>query len=115
MDQRGELALDFIMIDILHFQGKHMPDGRESNEGEKLTLENVSPKHAGTYKCTADNGNGNPVSNRIIVNIEYKPTVEPRQGQMTQPSAGQKLSTPSLSFVFLSFPICLLKKVFSVS
>ena len=103
MDQRGELALDFIMLDILHFQGKHMPDGRESNEGEKLTLENVSPKHGGIYKCTADNGNGNKVSNRIIVNIEYKPTVEPRQGQMTQHSSGQKLTIPSLSFVLLSF------------
>ena len=49
MDQRGELALDFIMLGILHFQGKHMPDGRESIAGEKLTLENVSPKHGGIY------------------------------------------------------------------
>jgi hypothetical protein len=80
-----------------------MPDGRESIAGEKLTLENVSPNHAGTYKCIADNGNGIKVSNIIIVNIEYKPTVEPRQGQMTQSSAGHKLSIPSLSFVLLSF------------
>ena len=53
-----------------------MPDGEESIAGEKLTLENVSPKHAGTYKCTASNGNGNPVSNIIIVKIEYKPEIE---------------------------------------
>ena len=26
-----------------------------------MTLENVSPKHAGTYTCTAANGNGNPL------------------------------------------------------
>ena len=64
------------MLDILHFQGNHMPDGAESIAGEKLTLENVSPKHAGTYTCTAANGNGSPVSNRITVNIEYKPIVE---------------------------------------
>jgi len=57
-------------------EGKRMPDGEESIAGEKLTLENVSPKHAGTYKCTASNGNGNPVSNIIIVNIEYKPEIE---------------------------------------
>jgi hypothetical protein len=53
-----------------------MPDGAESIAGEKMTLENVSPKDAGTYTCTAANGNGSPVSNRIIVNIEYKPIVE---------------------------------------
>ena len=53
-----------------------MPDGTESIAGEKITLENVSPKDAGTYTCTAANGNGSPVSNRIIVNIEYKPIVE---------------------------------------
>eukprot|EP00092_Neocalanus_flemingeri_P087809 GFUD01110874.1.p1 GENE.GFUD01110874.1~~GFUD01110874.1.p1 ORF type:complete len:497 (+),score=131.98 GFUD01110874.1:127-1617(+) len=57
-------------------EGKQMPDGEESIEGEKMTLVNVSPEHAGTYKCTASNGNGNPVSNRIIVNIEYKPEIE---------------------------------------
>eukprot|EP00090_Calanus_glacialis_P045754 TRINITY_DN8695_c0_g1_i4.p1 TRINITY_DN8695_c0_g1~~TRINITY_DN8695_c0_g1_i4.p1 ORF type:complete len:487 (+),score=100.92 TRINITY_DN8695_c0_g1_i4:183-1643(+) len=57
-------------------EGKHMPDGTESIAGEKITLENVSPKHAGTYTCTAANGNGSPVSNRIVVNIEYKPIVE---------------------------------------
>jgi len=57
-------------------EGKRMPNGEESITGEKITLENVSAAHAGTYKCTAANGNGHPVSNRIIVNIEYKPIVE---------------------------------------
>ena len=53
-----------------------MPNGEESITGENITLENVSAAHAGTYQCTAANGNGHPVSNRIIVIIEYKPIVE---------------------------------------
>jgi len=57
-------------------EGKRMPNGEESITGEKITLENVSAAHAGTYQCTAANGNGHPVSNRIIVIIEYKPIVE---------------------------------------
>jgi len=79
-------------------EGRLMPDGRESIAGKELTLDSVSPKDGGTYKCTADN-----VSNIIIVNIEYKPTVEPRQGQMTQHSAAQKLTIPFFTFILLCF------------
>ena len=75
MDKRGEMRI-YLYASHSVFQGKHMPDGTESIAGEKMTLENVSPKDAGTYTCTAANGNGSPVSNRIIVNIEYKPIVE---------------------------------------
>ena len=52
------------------------PDGEERIAGERITLYAVRAKDAGTYTCTADNGQGKPVSHRILLNIEYRPTVQ---------------------------------------
>ena len=51
------------------------PDGEERIAGERMTLYAVRAKDAGIYTCTADNGQDKPVSHRILLNIDYRPSV----------------------------------------
>ena len=53
-----------------------MPDGREMVEGTVLSFEKVTRRHAGTYICTANNGFGRNITDKIHVDVEYIPEVE---------------------------------------
>ena len=52
--------------------GKLMPDGSSEIESEVVTFSNVNRKHAGTYRCTADNGHGREASKTVEVAVEYR-------------------------------------------
>ena len=52
--------------------GKLMPDGSSEIESEVVTFTNVNRKHAGTYRCTADNGHGREASKTVEVAVEYR-------------------------------------------
>ena len=56
--------------------GKLMPDGASEVESEVVTFTNVNRRHAGTYRCTADNGHGRGASKTVEVAVEYKPEIE---------------------------------------
>ena len=57
------------------FQGKSMPNGRETMRGSELTFVNVNRRHSGTYVCKADNGFSVAAEDKITVDVEYKPEV----------------------------------------
>ena len=52
--------------------GKLMPDGSSEIESDVVTFSNVNRKHAGTYRCTADNGHGREASKTVEVAVEYR-------------------------------------------
>ena len=56
--------------------GKRLPDGRKELAADELNYVKVDHHHSGTYVCTADNGFGEPVKEKIEVDIEYAPEVE---------------------------------------
>ena len=57
------------------FQGKSMPNGRETMRGSELTFVNVNRRHSGTYVCKSDNGFSVAAEDKITVDVEYKPEV----------------------------------------
>eukprot|EP00092_Neocalanus_flemingeri_P092570 GFUD01117529.1.p1 GENE.GFUD01117529.1~~GFUD01117529.1.p1 ORF type:complete len:486 (+),score=120.08 GFUD01117529.1:165-1622(+) len=56
--------------------GKVMPDGSSEMEGDIVIFSDVSRKHAGTYMCSASNGNGQGASKQVEVVVQYSPEVE---------------------------------------
>lgn len=56
--------------------GKRMPDGSNVMKGDELNFINVNHRHSGIYTCTADNGFGEPVKEKIEVSVEFEPEVE---------------------------------------
>ena len=57
------------------------PDGSESDvlhRGATWDLINISRTDAGTYRCTANNGVGNPVNHTLRVNVQCEYTTEDR-------------------------------------
>lgn len=56
--------------------GKLMPDGSSEIQSDVVTFSNVNRKHAGTYRCTADNGHGREASKTVEVAVEYRPEIE---------------------------------------
>lgn len=57
------------------------PDGSESDvlhRGATWDLINISRTDAGTYRCTANNGVGNPVNHTLQVNVQCEYTTEDR-------------------------------------
>ena len=53
------------------------PSGSESDVLHRDTtwdLKNISRIDAGTYRCTASNGVGNPVNHTLLVNVECEYT-----------------------------------------
>ena len=57
-------------------QNKKLPDGRQELRATELSFKNVNKHHAGTYVCTADNGFGQVVKEKITLDVEYSPEVE---------------------------------------
>lgn len=55
---------------------KKLPDGREKLEATELTFMNVNRRHAGHYRCTANNGYGTEVKEDIRLDVNYAPEVE---------------------------------------
>ena len=51
--------------------GKMMPDGSSEIESDMVTFGDVSRKHAGIYKCSANNGHGKEASKQVEVVVEY--------------------------------------------
>jgi len=49
---------------------KKLPDGREKLEATELSFLNVDKRHAGTYVCTANNGFGTEVKEKIHLDVE---------------------------------------------
>ena len=58
------------------FQNKKLPDGSAQIEATELSFKNVNRHHSGTYVCTANNGFGKAVKEKIHVEVEYSPEVE---------------------------------------
>jgi len=56
--------------------GKMMPDGSSEIESDVVILSKVTRKHAGTYRCSASNGQGNGVSKEVQVVVQYTPEVD---------------------------------------
>jgi len=56
--------------------GKKLPDGSMKMRADELNFLNVNHRHSGVYVCTADNGFGEPVKEKIEVNVEFQPEVE---------------------------------------
>merc|ERR1711976_283226 len=54
---------------------KKLPDGSAQIEATELSFKNVR-HHSGTYVCTANNGFGKAVKEKIHVEVEYSPEVE---------------------------------------
>ncbi|XP_019773002.1 limbic system-associated membrane protein isoform X2 [Dendroctonus ponderosae] len=44
-------------------------------EGESLTVENIKPKNAGSYRCLADNNIGRPAHNYLEIFVNHGPIV----------------------------------------
>merc|ERR1712223_289248 len=55
---------------------KKLPDGREKLDASEITFRKVNKHHAGTYVCTANNGFGQEVKEKIHLDVEYKPEVD---------------------------------------
>jgi len=55
---------------------KKLPDGSAQIEATELSFKNVNRHHSGTYVCTANNGFGKAVKEKIHVEVEYSPEVE---------------------------------------
>ena len=51
-------------------------DGELLQDGQSITVYNINRFHAGEYKCTADNGIGEPDSAIITMDVLYPPVVE---------------------------------------
>ncbi|XP_076336856.1 lachesin-like isoform X2 [Tachypleus tridentatus] len=69
-------------------------------EGEHLTLVNITRQHAGAYLCIAVNGVPPSVSKRLMLYVEYLPTVTVPGGFL-----GAELRTsPVLTCLVVSFP-----------
>ncbi len=54
---------------------KVLEDGSNSEvqrQGPTLDFSNISRTASGTYRCTASNGIGNPVSQKVTVNVLCK-------------------------------------------
>ena len=52
-----------------------LEDGSNSeilHQGQTWDFPNISRTDSGTYRCTADNGLGNPVSHKVKVNVTCK-------------------------------------------
>ncbi|XP_067007636.2 lachesin isoform X2 [Anabrus simplex] len=60
-------------------EGKNLPGGKKSHEGKILSFDKVTPHHAGTYQCVADNGIKPAATGTATINVSYAPevTVEP--------------------------------------
>jgi hypothetical protein len=53
-----------------------LPDGRDTIEASELNFKNVNRHHAGTYVCTANNGFGREVKEKIHLDVDYSPEIE---------------------------------------
>lgn len=56
--------------------GGNLPDGAEFSEDMRLHYSSMQPEHKGEYKCTADNGVGDPAAATIQVAVHYPPRVK---------------------------------------
>ena len=65
---------DFVFIIFL--QNKKLPDGKEKLDASEITFRKVNKHHAGTYVCTANNGFGQEVKEKIHLDVEFSPEVE---------------------------------------
>lgn len=59
--------------------GKRLPDGRHELEADELSFQNVDRHHSGIYVCTANNGYGESVKEKIEIEVEYPPEVTAEQ------------------------------------
>ena len=57
-------------------QNKKLPDGRDKIEGNEISFRKVDRHHSGTYVCTANNGYGQEVREKIHLEVEFAPEVE---------------------------------------
>ncbi|CAB3368809.1 Hypothetical predicted protein [Cloeon dipterum] len=57
-------------------QGRRMPNGEETIDGDSVTFEDVSRKHGGVYECLATNNVGDPATSSVEVEIKYAPEIE---------------------------------------
>lgn len=55
---------------------KKLPDGKEKLDASEITFRKVNKHHAGTYVCTANNGFGQEVKEKIHLDVEFSPEVE---------------------------------------
>ncbi|GLH04579.1 Lachesin, partial [Gryllus bimaculatus] len=49
-----------------------LPSGDKSVEGFSITIEQATRHHAGVYECTASNGVGEPVTQRITLHVQWE-------------------------------------------
>jgi hypothetical protein len=61
---------------LYFFQNAKLPDGRDTIEASELNFKNVNRHHAGTYVCTANNGFGREVKEKIHLDVDYSPEIE---------------------------------------
>ncbi|XP_076066165.1 hemicentin-2-like [Oratosquilla oratoria] len=50
--------------------------GSRTYEANQLEIPSIERSHEGTYVCHADNGIGEPVSSKVIIEVEYSPIVK---------------------------------------
>ena len=72
----GQISFLAKVFFALFFQNKKLPDGSAQIEATELSFKNVNRHHSGTYVCTANNGFGKAVKEKIHVEVEYSPEVE---------------------------------------
>ncbi|XP_050312009.1 neurotrimin-like isoform X2 [Anthonomus grandis grandis] len=51
-------------------------DNDKLADGESLTIQRVKPKHAGAYRCFADNKIGKPAHQHINIYVNHKPLIQ---------------------------------------
>ena len=53
-----------------------LPDGKEKLDASEITFRKANKHHARTYVCTANNGFGQEVKEKIHLDVEFSPEVE---------------------------------------